>query len=204
MCNDWLANRRGWVDCIINKCQARSLKSVCGFRREQIQLNRQGKMRILPLFVFESNKSITQWWKCLTAPANTSTNRMNRGSDALSLLLRWSRHLLKRTQKCGSDRCATVCMCFFPCMFWYAHTFGVVKNMPRNAPCMSMHTSPAVTHSHTLVMPLKIVIVSLGDIPGETHTPHSSGCILGFHSLKLRHLQTHIWACLHVHRHKQK
>lgn len=41
-------------------------------------------------------------------------------------------------------------------------------------------------------MPLKIVTVSLGDIPGETHTSHSSKCILGFHSLRLRHLQTHL------------
>lgn len=29
---------------MINKSQARALKSVCGLRREQMQLNRQGNM----------------------------------------------------------------------------------------------------------------------------------------------------------------
>lgn len=58
-------------------------------------------------------------------------------------------------------------------------------------------------------MPLKVVTVSLGDIPRpraaqNTHTSHSSECILGFHSLILRHMQTHICIPSHECTHKNK
>lgn len=58
-------------------------------------------------------------------------------------------------------------------------------------------------------MPLKVVTVSLGDIPRpraaqNTHTSHSSECILGFHSLILRHMQMHKCIPSHECTHKNK
>lgn len=89
------------------------------------------------------------------------------------------------------------CMCVFLRVFLNT-CGGGDRQAPRGAPCRSTHPSPAVTHNtRTPVTPLKVVTVSLGDIPcpraaQNTHTSHSSECILGSHSLILQHMQTHI------------